>query len=522
MKLAVSSMISEIDSFSAEKLNLSVKELMRKSGEAVADTVRSRVSPGSTVIVLAGKGNNGGDGYAAAVSLMEEYDLTVFDVLGKGQKNEAGRYFLELYKKRGGKLENYEPTDKIHSEIKNADCIIDAVFGTGFVGEMPESIRPLAITVREAVETHKIAIDVPLGINSDDGSVSDFVISVEATVALTFIKPGIISYPARAYVGEIIYDSLGLPEEEINKNFQFKYHMVDSEFVRKALPPREKNSNKGTFGKLLIISGSDKYRGAAHLSSEAALRGGVGLVTFVGSGSLIGELSPKYPEIVYKEVAPICDIGDEGIREVCQLSEKHTTTLIGSGSDNTHGLLRLTLALLSSEGGTLILDADAINALSEIGERGILAIRNSKRRVLITPHPLEFARLTGDEVASVQLHRLEKAEKFAKENGVVVVLKGASTIITDGESVYINASGSSALAKAGSGDVLAGLIGAMCAQKNMSDQIAATVSVYLHGVAGDSLAKEYSAYGVTPSDLPKSIAKQLSLIEKNPEGENHN
>ena len=129
MKLAVSSMISEIDSFSAKKLGVSVKELMRKSGEAVADAVRSRVKAGSTVIVLAGKGNNGGDGYATAVSLMDEYKLTVFDVLGKGQKNEAGKYFLELYRERGGRLENYEPTEKIHAEIKNAACVIDAVFG---------------------------------------------------------------------------------------------------------------------------------------------------------------------------------------------------------------------------------------------------------------------------------------------------------------------------------------------------------------------------------------------------------
>ena len=177
----------------------------------------------------------------------------------------------------------------------------------------------------------------------------------------------------------------------------------------------------------------------------------------------------------------------------------------------------MVLKLLDTEGGTLILDADAINALSEIGEKGTIAIREAKRRVVITPHPLEFARLTGDEVAAVQLHRLEKAEKFAKENGIIVVLKGASTIITDGEHVYINASGSSALAKAGSGDVLAGLIGAMCAQSSMTDLIAATASVYLHGAAGDSLAKEYSTYGVTPSDHPKRIAQQLQIIEENTE-----
>ena len=506
-------MISKIDAFSAKTLGLSVKTLMEKSGIAVAETVRSRVKRGSAVIVLAGKGNNGGDGYAAAVSLMDEYKVTVLDIFGLGQKNEAGKYFLALYLERGGRLLKYEPTAEIHGEIKSAGCVIDAVFGTGFVGEMPESIRPLAITVREAVETHKIAIDVPLGINPDDGSVSDFVISVEATVALSFIKPGIISYPARAYVGEIIYDSLGLPGKEIDENFNFKYHMVDSDFIREVLPKRESNTNKGSFGKLLMITGSEKYRGAAHLTAEAALRGGVGLVRFLGREALTSELSQKYPEIIYGSLPSASEIGEEDIKGICELSAKHTATLIGSGSDNTEALLNITLALLNSEGGTLILDADAINALSGIGEKGVAALRESKRKVIITPHPLEFARLTGDEVAKVQLHRLEKAEKFAKENGVLVVLKGASTIITDGDIVYINASGSSALSKAGSGDVLAGLIGAMCAQRSMPDEIAATVSVYLHGAAGDALAKEFSSYGVTPSDLPRKIAAQISEFE---------
>lgn len=513
MKLAISSMISKIDTFSAKTLGLSVKTLMEKSGIAVADTVRARVKSGSAVIVLAGKGNNGGDGYAAAVSLMDEYNVTVLDIFGLGQKNESGKYFLSLYLERGGRLLKYEPTAEIHREIKSSGCVIDAVFGTGFVGEMPESIRPLAITVREAVETHKIAIDVPLGINPDDGSVSDFVISVEATVALSFIKPGIISYPARAYVGEIIYNSLGLPGKDIDENFSFKYHMVDSDFIKEVLPKREMNTNKGSFGKLLMITGSEKYRGAAHLTAEAALRGGVGLVSFLGCEPVIGELSQKYPEIIYNRIPTASEIAEEDIKGIIELSEKHTATLIGSGSDNTEALLKITLSLLDSEGGTLILDADAINALSGIGERGVAALRESKRKVIITPHPLEFARLTGDEVAMVQLHRLEKAEKFAKENGVTVVLKGASTIITDGERVYINASGSSALSKAGSGDVLAGLIGAMCAQRSMPDEIAATVSVYLHGAAGDSLAKKFSSYGVTPSDLPREIAAEISELE---------
>ena len=356
-----------------------------------------------------------------------------------------------------------------------------------------------------------------MGINPDDGSVSDFAVSATATVALSFIKPGIISYPARAYVGEIIYADLGIPEKLIGDKFNFRYHMIDAEWVHKSLPVREENSNKGTFGKLLMITGSEKYRGAAHLSAEAALRGGVGLVTFLGCRELIGELSQKYPEMIYKEKAIDDSITEEDIADICKISAAHSATLIGSGSDNTAGLLALVKALLSSEGTPLILDADAINALAKDGMEGILALKKAKRTVILTPHPLEFSRLSLSDVASVQLHRLGAAEKFAAENKIILVLKGAGTIITNGKDVYINVSGSSSLAKAGSGDVLAGLLSAFVAQNKCTPEIAASIAVYFHAVAGQTLAGEFSTYGVTPSDLPKEIAREIARITEDPE-----
>ena len=513
MQLATSDMIGKIDEYSQNQLGISIKKLMEKSGEAVADSVISRVPFGGSVAILAGKGNNGGDGYAAAVKLMDKYSVTVYDVFSSGQKSAEGKYFLNLYLERGGSIVDFEPTEEILSAIKNSDCIVDAIFGTGFHGDMPEKLRPLAIAIRESVGAQKIAVDVPLGINADNGTIGEFAISVGATVELSYIKPGIVSYPARSYVGDIVYADLGLPKEKINAAFSFKYHAIDDAWIRDNLPKRSQNSHKGTFGKLLAIIGSKKYRGAAHLALEAALRGGVGLVTFVGESELASELSMKFPEAIYKTTPAIEDMGEEDIAKIVELSRSHSATLIGSGSDNTSGLLSLTLALLASEGGPLVIDADAVNALSTIGEDGVRAIKNSKRRVILTPHPLEFSRLTRMEVALVQLHRIEAAEKFSKENGCTVVLKGAGTVIGNGEDVYINLTGSSALAKAGSGDVLAGLIAALVAQGSTTDEKAAALGVYYHAVAGDSLSKEFSSYGVTPSDLPKEIARQMAKSE---------
>lgn len=518
MKLANSTLISKIDAYSQNELGIPIKTLMERSGDAVAKTVKKMTGAGKRVAILAGKGNNGGDGYAAAIKLMADYEVTVYDIFSQGQKTEEGKYFLSQYKELGGKILNFAPTEEILSDIKNSGCIVDAVFGTGFHGEMPEAIRPLAIAIRESVEAEKIAVDVPLGIDADNGSVSDFAISVGATVELSFIKPGIISYPARSYVGDIVYDDLGLPRKEITQKFSFKYHMIDSEWVYNWLPKREENSNKGSFGKLLMITGSKRYRGAAHLSVEAALRGGVGRVSFAGVGELCDELSQKYPEVIYKSINDISEFSEEDINELVSLANKHSATLIGSGSDNTEGLLSLVWALLSTEGTPVILDADAINVLSSIAEDGIQAIKESKREVILTPHPLEFARLSGSDVATVQLHRLETAEKFAKENGCVIVLKGAGTIITDGEETFINVSGGSALAKAGSGDVLAGFMAAFIAQNKTETSKAAALSVYFHAVAGDVLAEEYSSYGVTPSDLPREMARQIADTEKTIKG----
>ena len=274
MKLATSDMIREIDNYSQNVLGITIKELMKKSGEAVAAAIRERAPKDKDVVILAGKGNNGADGYAAATMLQNEYKVTVYDIFGMGQKSAEGKEFRESYISGGGCVVAFAPTPEILAHIKGAGCIVDAVFGTGFHGEMPESIRPLAITIRESVEAQKIAIDVPLGIDADKGSVSEFAITVDATVELSFIKPGIISYPARSYVGKIIYDDLGLPRDAIMSAFDFKYHLIDEKWVIANLPPREANSNKGTFGKLLVITGSTKYRGAAHLSVESALRGG--------------------------------------------------------------------------------------------------------------------------------------------------------------------------------------------------------------------------------------------------------
>ena len=514
MILALSSKISEIDKMAEEKLGIPLEDLMYRAGEAVADAARQMCKAGGKITVLAGKGNNGGDGYAAALSLIRDYSVTVYDVFGVGQRSECGRSFLEKYIDGGGRVTLFEATDGVIADIKSSDLIIDAVFGTGYRGEPPEVIRVLSRIVNESSGAKKLAIDVPMGINADNGSVdTSCAVTASATVALSLVKPGLVSFPAKAYVGRLIYDNLCLPFDKILPKFTFLYKLVDAELARELIPEREENSSKGTFGRMLCVTGSDKYRGAAHLSLSAALRGGVGYVTFVGTGALCDTLSSVYPEAIYLPITSIDSISDGVIGEIVRKSAASGATLVGSGSTVSDGLYRLVCALLSAEGGPLILDADAVNVLAEHRDEALGLIREARRTVILTPHPLEFARLSDSAVSDVQLHRIEAAVKFAAENKCVLVLKGAATVTTDGTEVYINSSGSSALAKAGSGDVLAGFLTSLVAS-GMPALSGAALAVYLHGLAADALAREYSAFSVTPSDLPLELGRQIARLTK--------
>ena len=516
MKLVTPSQISEIDQYAKTELSLPIEELIRRAGRAVARAVRERIEKGGRIVILAGRGNNGADGYATAIELLADYEVVVYDVLQAGQKSEAGRRFVEAYKAAGGVLLSLTQEEEERMDLSEADCIVDAIFGTGLRGEIPDNLRRLAKAVKAAVGVQKIAVDVPLGVNAEDGSVTEDAIYVGATVELSFIKVGILSYPARSFVGDIILDDLALPIAQIESSLSFPNRLIEKEWVEEHLPKREGNSHKGTFGSLMVVTGSETYRGAAALSIESALRGGVGLIRYYGTEALCKELASRFPEAIYQPISPIEEADESTVTLLSEASKKHSATLVGCGSEQSEGLASLVYALLAVEGGPLILDADAINSLALDRERSLAALREAKRPVILTPHPMEFSRLSGLPISRVQKHRIESARAFARECGCILVLKGAGTLVTDGETLYINHTGSSALAKAGSGDVLAGFLSSLAASGSVPI-VAAALAPYFHGRAADTLAKEFSSFGVTPSDLPKQIARELATFQSQTE-----
>ena len=507
MKLALSSDIKKIDNLAIFELGFSEAELVRKSGEAVARAVRGSLCAGARVAVISGAGNNGADGYAAAEMLLGDYSVEVYDLLPEREKSSACSAARNAFVALGGRVFEYTGDEALARKIGEYDCVVDAVFGTGFRGPLPEKIETLARILRES-SAFKVAVDLPLGVCADNATVAENALRVDKTVALSYPKPAHYSYPSREFVGEVLLDRIGLPLLEIEKRVALSCEYTDAEWASKNLPLRDENSNKGSFGKLLVITGSEKYKGAALLSLGGALRSGVGLVSHLGDKALISELLPHLPEVVYTDIERDSRgrIDAAGFSELLQ---RQTAILIGCGSDKTDDTNEMLRYILSTEGAVAVLDADAINLLAS--DEGRELLKNKKRSVVITPHPLELSRLTGRGVGEINSDRIGAAMSVAREYGITVLLKGARTVITDGERLYINSSGSSALAKGGSGDVLAGVIASLAAQ-GIEPAVAAALGAYIHGRAGDALAGEYSEYGVLPSDLPLAVAKEIKNI----------
>ena len=502
MKLLKSEQIAHIDHYAKETLGISTCTLMGRAGEAVAKVVRLHLEPGATVIILAGPGNNGGDGYAAALRLASAYSVTVFDVFSSAQRTEEGQYYLARCHEEEIPVLAFCADDDTRDRILSAACLIDAVFGTGARGDASPLILTLASWIASS-RAYKIAVDIPLGVNADDGTIAPYAYRADSTVALSFYKVGMFSYPAREYLGDLTLDTLGL--SEIPKAQQSPYEGVDMPLAKSLFPQRGANTHKGSFGKLMTLIGSTRYRGAAHLALGAALRSGVGLTTFFGESDLVDSLLPTYPEALYHTDLHVDTITDADAR--------HTATLVGCGSGCDEVLCARVFALLHSGASPLVLDADAINVLALSPKEGREALRRSTRPVILTPHPLELSRLLETEVSCIQQNRLRIAMDCARDLGVILVLKGAGTLTTDGTRLFVNTTGSSALAKGGSGDALAGLIGGLCAS-GTAPIFAAALGVFIHGLAGDRLADRYSTLGVTPSDLPLEMARVLGEIEK--------
>lgn len=511
MKAVLGEDIKKIDSYAEAVLHMDAYTLMGRAGEAVAKAVRESMSDGGYALFLAGAGNNGGDAYAAAVALIKSgLRAVVIDVTGQGQRSDAGKRYLAEYTALSGEVP--KTSSALSSCISSASVIVDGVFGAGFHGKLPTNIADL-LTLASGFSKKRIAIDIPSGINASTGEASAGSFVADLTVMLSFHKRGAYMSPARLFCGEIVHSDIGLDTEKIASHFGYRDNIVDGELARRLLPRRSQNTNKGDFGRTVIFAGSEAYRGAPLLAAEAAARVGCGY-TFLLSKKAVTDIAVlRQPSLIVKATDDLSR--PDVLRTIEEM--RPTALLVGCGAGVSEALYEDIVALLARSGCPLILDADALGSLALFPEdaEGRLAV--AKREVLLTPHPLEFSRLSGISVDKVQAHRCQSLLEYQKKCKVNITLKGYCTMTAaKSGALFINTSGGNALAKAGTGDVLAGAIAGLVAS-GMPLAEAAALAAYLHGKAGDRLTCEHSEYGVLPEDLPKAIAKEIATVKEQKE-----
>lgn len=509
MKILTSSAMKIAESIAVDRGN-SYMELMEQAGKGVADRILglSDVS-GKQVTVLCGKGNNGGDGLVAARYLAEAgAEITVILVMGRELSALSRANLYELEKRRVHFLEPDAPLTRQLDAIRKSDVLIDAIFGTGFSGELPASCKELAETANNC-RAIKVALDIPSGIDCDTGSWDKDTLRADYTYTFATLKPAHVLKASISLCGNIEIIDIGIPADGI-ATITDSITLLNSETASHCIPKRREDSNKGDYGKLLNIGGCAHMTGAVILSTLSAMRCGVGLVKVAAPQPTIPAVAAHILECIYSPL-PVSDSGSISIDGVEQLRAEMgwaTAGLIGCGLSVCDDTRLLVEEVVSSFGKPLVIDADGLNCVAE----NPAILRKALAPIIVTPHVKEMSRLTGLSVEVIKNRRFDVAAQFAEKYGVTVVLKDSNTVIaTPKRELFVNSNGNSGLAKGGSGDVLAGIIASFLAQ-GASPLAAAAAGVYLHAEAGDMAAQTFTPYSMLPSDVIDSIPFVLKQL----------
>ncbi len=476
--------------------------LMEKAASFLAERAYSYLEEGKSAFVFCGSGNNGGDGVAAARFLMEK-GVSVRAVLtGSREKLTADTSeMLRRLENIGGCLEDFEPDAEFSAALSKAGVIIDAMFGIG----LNKPLRGKALEAVKMINASAAAVvsaDIASGIEADTGNILGAAVMAEETVTFSLAKPGHFAEPGNVYTGKLTVVDIGIPEDLVNEAKISVKALSDREVF---LPKRNPLSHKGDFGKVLILGGSSEYCGAPNMCSNAAVRSGAGLV-YLGVPSTIHQICA----VKNTEAMPIplpCNgdgrFSSEAFEEVNVRLDMCSVCVIGPGMGRSVGTAALVEKILKSFEGTVVADADALWAIS----RDKSLLKETKAKVVLTPHGGE-AKMLGIDYNE---NRIAAAKSFAEEYGCTLVLKGHRTLAAfpDGE-VCISTHGNAGMAKGGSGDVLAGILGAMLGQ--FEHKMAVEVSLYLHGLAGDIACEKMGEYAMTASDIIASLPDAQKLI----------
>lgn len=497
---------------SAVAEGLDYLRLMENAGSAAARIIRTHIPlANKRAVVLCGRGNNGGDGFVIARKLLEaNAEVTAVMVCGEPDSLEAREMLSRIRQSSVSILSLESEPYVVSSTVKDADLIIDAVYGIGFHGELPDHMRPLFRLVNSSASP-KVAIDIPSGVDGDTGMADADAICADFTITFTAMKPGLLNGKSASHCGDIEVASIGI-EERLIDQYASSQTIIDQQMVAACFPPRPLDSHKGTFGHLLTLCGCYGMAGAAALSIKAAQRCGTGLVTAALPHSVYPIVASQIPEAVFLPL-PENAAGKVGLAARKSLREKlasSTALLMGCGLGTDEDVRGVVKDMLGAAACPIVLDADGINCIAGHIDIG----KTVQAPLVLTPHPGEMARLMGCTISRVQDDRIQAAKNYAEKTGAVVVLKGHKTVIAaPGRSVMVNMTGNPGMATAGSGDVLAGMIASFMAQ-GMEPYHAAMCGVYLHGLAGDHAAARLSQHAMLPTDMLDELGALFLDLEK--------
>ncbi len=495
MKVLTNKQMRVADGYTIEKIGVPSLTLMERAGIALADEAES--FPRGKVVCVCGGGNNGGDGFVCARILRERGHAV--DVVCIAEKfSEDCCVNKEKWLSLGGEIYKDIP-DKAYA------VIVDCLFGTGFHGKLEGKNEELVRAVN-SLTGKVLSADIPSGVNGDNGIADGIAVNADRTLCIGERKLGCYLNDGIDYAGEIKRADIGifLPEEGYAR-------LLTKAFVSSLLNRRKRNSHKGSYGKAAIVAGSMEYTGAAYLSAAACLRSGAGYTALYLPKQLFPLFALKLPETLLSTT-------NEGGRyafneESMRSLQSYNSVAYGMGMGISEEVYLGAKWLIENYEGKLLLDADGLNSLARYGGNLSALFAKKKGDVILTPHVLEFSRLTGKSKGEILEEGVSLAKAYAKAWGVTLVLKGAVSIIADGERTFLNDRGNSGQAKGGSGDLLSGLVCGLAAGTSTFN--AAVAGCYLAGVSAELAARERGEYSLTASDCIEYLGKAFLFVTEN-------
>jgi ADP-dependent NAD(P)H-hydrate dehydratase / NAD(P)H-hydrate epimerase len=511
MRVLNTQQMREADRRTIDEIGIPSIVLMENAGRQAVAAMEAAFEDLATshVGVLCGRGNNGGDGFVVARTLIQRgVETSVFllgsvaDVRGDARTNLEilGRIGLTVVE-----ITNAQEWELHFSEISQCELLVDAILGTGFHGQLSGLLETVVADVN-GLGVPVVAIDLPTGVSADSHEVEGEAIDASMTVTLAAPKIPLILPPADLHGGDLVIADIGIPLPVLDDVEGPYIELLTRERMRELVPARAADSHKGDFGRVLIIAGSLGRTGAAHLAAMGALRSGAGLVTIATPRSCVPVIAAMGPEYMTEPLDETVSgtIDYSALDRVLEL--KADVIAVGPGLGQSPGTAAFVQGLLERAGVPLVLDADALNAFA--GDPDRLVGRDGVD-VVITPHPGEMARLLNMSVEAVQGDRLRHATEFASSHRVHVVLKGHRTIIAGPDNrAFVNLTGNSGMATGGTGDLLTGMIAAWFAQL-LDAEAACKLAVYLHGAAGDLAEADEGEVSLIAGDIASRLGDAI-------------